>query len=181
MTDDELYLECFLLSGTYGDLSADRPHKTVMVFRSSINGTPSVYQVIHSDPQNGHAEFIFLNLVKISPEATEIKIEMFISYSPCDICAKALIHWIKNLRDQGKTVSIAIKFSTLNLNETHGLILLHQLHGITLGVFNRNVWGELFQLIDKNLDQFQELINQRAARETEDAKKLKGIISLKRI
>ena len=155
-----------------------------MVYRLTINGELGDYKVIHSDGAN-HAEIHFIDEVSnsITQLHTEIKIEMFISYSPCDDCADALIDWITGLMEEvpGRNVSIAIKFSAFYLNERAGLIHLHQFPGITLGVFNTEVWTEFFQLINRNLYEFQELINQRADRETIDANMLQGIIWLKRI
>ena len=176
MTDDDL--ECFLFSGTYGDLNANWPNRTVMVFRSTINGIPGVYQVIHNDPQNDHAEIIFINQVKIPPEATVIEIEMFISYSPCNMCANALIGWINNLTMQGKSVSIAIKFSSFYNNETDGLISLSQVGGITLDVFRGNeAWEHFFHCIGRtDFTDFEERIAQRINREDVDDNKLQGII-----
>ena len=154
------------------------PRRTVMVYRLKINGKLGDYKVIHNDSTN-HAEIRFIDEVRksITEQDTKIDIDMFISYSPCDKCAKALEGWIKELREERKTFSIAIKFSNFYLEERAGLNKLHKFDEITLGVFNRNVWGEFFQLIKKKSDgEFQELINQRAARETIDASKLKGII-----
>ena len=162
-----------------------------MVYRLTIdNGTPGVYQVIHNDRQNGHAEIKFINQVEISPKATEIKIEMFISYSPCDNCAKALIGWIEKLgeqnrreigktvsREQKKLVSIAIKFSTFYKNETDGLIKLGH-HGITLDVFRgEEAWKKFFQCIGRtDFTAFVQHIRQRKGREDDDYTKLEGII-----
>ena len=176
MTDHDL--ECFLFSGTYRDTSIPWPHKTVMVYCLTINGTPHDYQVIHSDHQNGHAEVKFINQVEISPEATEIYIEMFISYSPCDNCAKALIGWIEKLGKQGKTVSIAIKSSTFYLNETHGLISLGQVNGITFDVFcGEEAWETFFQCIRRtDFTKYKKLIRKRKDREDVDDTKLQGII-----
>ena len=171
--DDEL--ECFLFSGNYGNLNANWPHRTVMVFRSTINGTPGVYQVIHNDPQNDHAEIIFINQVNIPPEATEIEIEMFISYSPCNTCADALIVWINNLTMQ---VSIAIKFFSFYKNETRGLILLSQVDGITLDVFRgEEAWEIFFQCIRRtDFTKYKKRIRKRKDREDVDDTKLQGII-----
>ena len=168
-----------MFSGTYEDTSIIWPHKTVIVYRLTIgNGTPGDYQVIHNDPQNEHAEIKFINQVKISPEDTEINIEMFISYSPCDDCAKKLIRWIKKLRKQGKTVSIAIKFSTFYKKETDGLILLRRVDGITLDVFRgEEAWREFFQCIGRtDFTNYEERIRQRKDREDVDYTKLQGII-----
>ena len=149
-----------------------------MVYRLTIdNGTPGVYQVIRNDPQNDHAEIKFINQVKVSPEATEIKMEMFISYSPCNKCANELIDWIKNLREQGKTVSIAIKFSTFYKDETDGLISLVEEGEIILEVFRgEEAWKTFFECIGRNFTPFVEHIRQRKEREDVDHNKLKGII-----
>ena len=177
--DDDLK-ECFLFCGTYGDnVNFKWPRKTVMVYRLKINEELGDYKVIHNDSTN-HAEIRFINEVRnsITKQHTKIDIEMFISYSPCDACAQALEGWITELRGEipGRNVSIAIKFSNFYLEERAGLNALHKAK-ITLGVFNQNVWGEFFQLIKKKPDgEFQKLIDQRAARETIDAQKLKGII-----
>ena len=155
-----------------------------MVYRLTINGELGDYKVIHNDDIN-HAEIRFIDVVRnsITEQHTEIEIEMFISYSPCNVCALALADWITELREEmpERNVSIAIKFSTFYLNERDGLKSLRQLHGITLGVFNMEVWTEFFQLIGQNQEEFQAPIDQRTTREAEDAEKLQGIISLKRI
>ena len=172
-------LKCFLFRGTYGHGSISWPQRTVMVYRLTIdNGTSGVYQVIYNDPQNDHAEIKFINQVKISPKDTEIKLEMFISYSPCDKCAKKLIRWIKKLRKQEKTVSIAIKFSTFYKKETHGLILLCKVGGITLDVFRgEEAWKNFFQCIGRtDFTKYKRRIRKRKDREDADYTKLQGII-----
>ena len=170
-----------MFSGAYGVTSNELPwpRETAMVYRLTIdNGTPGDYQFIRNDPQNDHAEIKFINQVKVSPEATEIKMEMFISYSPCNKCANELIDWIKNLREQGKTVSIAIKFSTFYKDETDGLILLRKEGEITLDVFRgKEDWKHFFQFIKRNdFKKYEKRIRQRRGREDDDYNKLQGII-----
>ena len=173
--------ECFLSNGIYGVPGGGWPNRTVMVYRLKTNKKWGDCKVIRNNPAN-HAEIIFIDEVRnsITEKHTKIKIKMFISYSPCDECAMQLIHWIKKLREKKTKFSIAIKFSNFYLKHRDGLRSLHKFDK-TLGVFNTEVWTEFFKLIHKNLNKFQELINQRADREKEDARILDGIISLKRI
>ena len=158
-----------------------------MVYRLTIdNGTPGVYQVIRNDPQNDHAEIKFIKQVEndhaeikfIPHEAVEIYVEMFISYSPCNNCANALINWIKNLREQKKIVSIAIKFSTFYKREKNGLTLLLKEGGIILDVFfGEAAWEKFFQCSRRtDFTAFVERIRQRRERENVDYNKLRGII-----
>ena len=168
-------------NGIYGVPGGGWPNRTVMVYRLKTNKKWGDCKVIRNNPAN-HAEIIFIDEVRnsITEKHTKIKIKMFISYSPCDECAMQLIHWIKKLREKKTKFSIAIKFSNFYLKHRDGLRSLHKFDK-TLGVFNTEVWTEFFKLIHKNLNKFQELINQRADREKEDARILDGIISLKRI
>ena len=170
-----------MFSGAYGVTSNELPWplETAMVYRLTIdNGTPGDYQFIRNNFKSDRAELKFINQVKISPEATEIKMEMFISYSPCNKCANELIDWIKNLREQGKTVSIAIKFSTFYKDETDGLILLRKEGEITLDVFRgKEDWKHFFQFIKRNdFKKYEKRIRQRRGREDDDYNKLQGII-----
>ena len=81
-----------MFNGTYGDESCSWPRRTVMVYRFTINGTSSGYKVIHNTSSGDHAEIKFIDEVRksVKEQHTEIKIKMFISYSPCDNCAKAI-------------------------------------------------------------------------------------------